>query len=292
MLLGLALPLLMVVHYGLALDLGPLDLAWLAVLITAGGHVSPLAALILSLLAGCLVGVVAVVRTRRRVVRGAEPEPIRTRGPLGYAGPGSLGGTESALQALMRSHCEGAALPESPSPRVLVVVGALLLADAVDHARVAGAGVGAVLAARAGPPRRPPREARGHGADRGRPARALAPGHARPPARLRLARAQPPHRRRAAAGAHPHALDRRLVGGRGRHGHVEPAPRPRPLPGHAAAGRARHGRDRRAPDDLRRAVPPARQARPRRPRRGVGCPTGASSTGSSGAGSCPRPRSG
>jgi hypothetical protein len=97
-LLGLALPLLMVVHYGLALDLGPLGLAWLAVLVTAGGHVSLLAALYLSLLAGCLTGVVAVVRTRRRVVRNAEPDPIRTRGPVGYAGPGSLGGTESALK--------------------------------------------------------------------------------------------------------------------------------------------------------------------------------------------------
>jgi len=97
-LLGFALPLLMTVHYGLALDLGPLDLAWLAFLITAGGHVSPLAALVLSVLAGCLCGVVAVVRTRRRVVREDEPEPIRTRGPLGYAGPGSLGGTESALR--------------------------------------------------------------------------------------------------------------------------------------------------------------------------------------------------
>jgi hypothetical protein len=97
-LLGLALPLLMVVHYGLALALGPLDMAWLAVLITAGGHVTPLAALFLSVLAGCLVGVVAVVRTRRRIVQQAEPEPIRTRGPIGYAGPGSLGGTESALK--------------------------------------------------------------------------------------------------------------------------------------------------------------------------------------------------
>ena len=97
-LIGLVLPLLMVVHYGLALDLGPLDLAWLAVLITAGGHVTPLAALFLSLLAGCLVGVVAVVRTRRRIVQNAEPDPIRTRGPIGYAGPGSLGGTESALK--------------------------------------------------------------------------------------------------------------------------------------------------------------------------------------------------
>ena len=97
-LIGLALPALMTVHYAAALDLGPLDLVWLAFLITAGGHISPLAALVLSVLAGCLCGVVAVVRTRRRVVKQDEPEPIRTRGPLGYAGPGSLGGTESALR--------------------------------------------------------------------------------------------------------------------------------------------------------------------------------------------------
>jgi hypothetical protein len=95
---GLALPALMTVHYALALGLGPLGLAWLAFVITAGGHISPLAALVLSVLAGCLCGVVAVVRTRRRVVKEEEPEPIRTRGPLGYAGPGSLGGTESALR--------------------------------------------------------------------------------------------------------------------------------------------------------------------------------------------------
>ena len=57
-----------------------------------------LAAAILSLLAACLVCVVAIVRTRRRIVRTAEPEPITTRGPLGYAGPDSLGGTESALK--------------------------------------------------------------------------------------------------------------------------------------------------------------------------------------------------
>ena len=97
-LVGLGLPALMTVHYALALGLGPLDLLWLAFLITAGGHISPLAALVLSVLAGCFCGVVAVVRTRRRVVKADEPEPIRTRGPLGYAGPGSLGGTESALR--------------------------------------------------------------------------------------------------------------------------------------------------------------------------------------------------
>jgi hypothetical protein len=27
-----------------------------------------------------------------------EPQPLRTRGPITYAGPGSLGGTESALR--------------------------------------------------------------------------------------------------------------------------------------------------------------------------------------------------
>ena len=95
---GLLLPAVMVLHYGLAFELGPLDLAWLALLITAGGHVTPLAALILSVLAGVFVGVVAVVRTRRRIVQSAEPDAITTRGPLSYAGPGSLGGTESALK--------------------------------------------------------------------------------------------------------------------------------------------------------------------------------------------------
>ena len=89
----------MVLHYALALALGVLDILWLALLITAGGHITPLAALFLSVLAGSFVGVVAVVRTRRRVVRNADPEPIRTRGPIGYAGPGSLGGTESALKS-------------------------------------------------------------------------------------------------------------------------------------------------------------------------------------------------
>jgi hypothetical protein len=46
----------------------------------------------------CLAGLLIVMRTRRRVQSAAEPEPLRTRGPISYAGPGSLGGTESALR--------------------------------------------------------------------------------------------------------------------------------------------------------------------------------------------------
>ena len=136
----------MVLHYALALELGVLDILWLALLITAGGHITPLAALFLSVLAGSFVGVVAVVRTRRRVVRNADPEPIRTRGPIGYAGPGSLGGTESALKGncphgirrsphSWRRGREGRLIPRvrrvlKPLSSVLLVVGVLLAADA------------------------------------------------------------------------------------------------------------------------------------------------------------------
>jgi hypothetical protein len=95
---GLALPALVAVHYMFALDIGPVGLAWLGWLAVAGGHVSVPAALALSVFGGCLGGVIAVARTRRRVAAQAAPEPIVTRGPGGYAGPGSLGGTESALR--------------------------------------------------------------------------------------------------------------------------------------------------------------------------------------------------
>ncbi|HYM58370.1 MAG TPA: hypothetical protein VES79_10465 [Solirubrobacteraceae bacterium] len=95
---GLALPALVAVSYALALGIGPLGLAWLGFLAASGGHVSPAAALSLAAFGGCLAGVVAVARTRRRVAAGTAPDPIVTRGPAGYAGPGSLGGTESALR--------------------------------------------------------------------------------------------------------------------------------------------------------------------------------------------------
>jgi hypothetical protein len=51
------------------------------------------------LLAG-LAGTVRVVVARGRLARDSPGAgaPISTRGPLSYAGPGSLGGTESALR--------------------------------------------------------------------------------------------------------------------------------------------------------------------------------------------------
>jgi hypothetical protein len=77
--------------------LGPLDLAWAVFLWVAGGHVGPLAWLFWSLAAGCAVG--AVVLAWRSAPREREDGPrVTVRGPITYAGPGSLGGTESALR--------------------------------------------------------------------------------------------------------------------------------------------------------------------------------------------------
>jgi hypothetical protein len=99
--LGLALPLLVVAHYASALGLGPAGIAWLGVLMAAGGHVTPAAAVALSVFAACAIAAASILVSRRRVARLAGPAgdaPLRTRGPVSYAGPGSLGGTESALR--------------------------------------------------------------------------------------------------------------------------------------------------------------------------------------------------
>src|SRR4051812_4739821 len=79
--------------------LDPLDLAWALLLAVAGAHVGPLAWLFWSFVAGCaLAAIVLAWRTRPPpAIETAEPR-ITVRGPATYAGPGSLGGTESALR--------------------------------------------------------------------------------------------------------------------------------------------------------------------------------------------------
>lgn len=80
-----------------ALGLGGLDAAWELLLVVAGGHVAPAGVLLWSLLAGCAAGAVQIA-WHGRVGDRAEDVPITVRGPRTYAGPGSLGGTESALR--------------------------------------------------------------------------------------------------------------------------------------------------------------------------------------------------
>jgi hypothetical protein len=95
---GLVLPLLALAYYARAFAAGPVGLPWLLLLGVAGGHVSVLTLAIAAAVLAALVAVVRILADRRGVEAAAPPEPIRTRGPLSYAGPGSLGGTESALR--------------------------------------------------------------------------------------------------------------------------------------------------------------------------------------------------
>jgi hypothetical protein len=85
-------------YYSVALALDPLELAWMALLSAASGQLSLAVAVVLAGLLACLAALIVVMRTRRRVAAHVEPAPLRTRGPVTYAGPGSLGGTESALR--------------------------------------------------------------------------------------------------------------------------------------------------------------------------------------------------
>jgi hypothetical protein len=91
------LPLaLLALYYALVLGLGPLGLLWNTVLLAVRGDAGLLGALSWTVVAGCLAAVLAIVRSSR-----FEPPPpgrLSTRGPVTYAGPGSLGGTKSALR--------------------------------------------------------------------------------------------------------------------------------------------------------------------------------------------------
>jgi hypothetical protein len=86
------------VYYAQALALDPLALAWMTFLSAASGQLSLAVAIVVAGLVACLAGLLTIMRARRRVQATAEPDPVTTRGPITYAGPGSLGGTESALR--------------------------------------------------------------------------------------------------------------------------------------------------------------------------------------------------
>jgi len=95
--LGLAAPLLVAYAYGRQFGLDPLELVWMITLLVAGGGLSLLTVLVWSVVLGCTAAVLVVVWCGS----GADPDmaaPITVRGPKTYAGPGSLGGTESALR--------------------------------------------------------------------------------------------------------------------------------------------------------------------------------------------------
>jgi hypothetical protein len=91
---ALALPVLALGYYGARFNLGdPLSYAQLLV---GSATSSVWTAALASLLAGTLTS--ATIVCMARVHAEDVDEPVTVRGPVTYAGPGSLGGTESALR--------------------------------------------------------------------------------------------------------------------------------------------------------------------------------------------------
>jgi hypothetical protein len=105
--LGLAPLALLVAFNAQRLHLGPGGVAHTAMLLLASGRIGILGAMLWSAAAGCLVAALLLALTPPHAGPptaggpydgAAEPESAPIRGPLSYAGPGSLGGTESALR--------------------------------------------------------------------------------------------------------------------------------------------------------------------------------------------------
>jgi hypothetical protein len=97
LLVGLAPIALVILYYATQFGLGPLGVIWTGTLLIAGGGLGIPVLLEWSIVAGCAVSV-AVIAARSAGVAAPEPAPITVRGPATYAGPGSLGGTKSALR--------------------------------------------------------------------------------------------------------------------------------------------------------------------------------------------------
>jgi len=96
LLAGLVPGMLAALYYAMVMGLGPAAAAWNAVLMLAGGDFSVMAALEWSIVLGCVVSL-ALMIARIAQHRPAEV-PVTLRGPISYAGPGSLGGTKSAIR--------------------------------------------------------------------------------------------------------------------------------------------------------------------------------------------------
>ncbi|HLH65235.1 MAG TPA: hypothetical protein VKV27_05990 [Solirubrobacteraceae bacterium] len=94
---GLVPPALIAVYYAGHLGYGPGGLVWQLALLLAGHGIGLGALAAWSVLLGALAWVLVLCVTVARSARAAQVA-VTVRGPLSYAGPGSLGGTGSALR--------------------------------------------------------------------------------------------------------------------------------------------------------------------------------------------------
>jgi hypothetical protein len=88
---------LVLFYYANAYGLAPGALAWSLALLP-GGAMSILTALCWALALGCAASAVIIGLRAVRASAALAGQPVTVRGPASYAGPGSLGGTKSALR--------------------------------------------------------------------------------------------------------------------------------------------------------------------------------------------------
>jgi hypothetical protein len=98
--LGALPPLLVAIYYLFALSIDPLEGAWYLLLLVTGHAVAPGTAFVGCVMLGTLCAAVELVYRQPGVAPDGEspPEGPSVYGPGAYAGPGSLGGTESAIR--------------------------------------------------------------------------------------------------------------------------------------------------------------------------------------------------
>jgi len=100
-LLALAPLGLLIAFYAHQLGLGVGPLAWMTLLLLAGGHIPFAGAVLWSVALGCAAAAAILAAGPSAPPLGpqaADGLEVTIRGPMSYAGPGSLGGTESALR--------------------------------------------------------------------------------------------------------------------------------------------------------------------------------------------------
>jgi hypothetical protein len=98
LLVGLAPMAFVLAYYATSLGYGPGSLLWTLMLMLASGQIGLVAAFEWCLALGCTGAMVLVALKTRAAPAAEQSQPVSVRGPATYAGPGSLGGTESALR--------------------------------------------------------------------------------------------------------------------------------------------------------------------------------------------------
>jgi hypothetical protein len=94
---GILAPLVAAVVYMDRLALDPLEGLWYVWVLVTGHAISPVTTLLACVFAAVVAVTIGLIAKRVGMPEPLEPDAPRVRGPGGYAGPGSLGGTPSTL---------------------------------------------------------------------------------------------------------------------------------------------------------------------------------------------------